>query len=95
VKQSVPGSAAALVNKRWDLLAEIGDEIERERKRTGLATTLAMMDQLRSHLRTWAPTWPAEGDLEEDYETHRRVAEALARTTRSSSHPARRARRVR
>ena len=82
VKPSDPNYASALVNKRWDLLAEIGDQFERDCKAEGLGRIFAIMDELRLHLRVLAPSWPTAADLEEDHETHRRLAETLARTAR-------------
>jgi hypothetical protein len=49
-------------------------------ERGGLAESLAITGQLHTGLRERAPAWPTEQDREEDLETHRRVAAALART---------------
>jgi hypothetical protein len=97
--------AAALLGKRWDLLAEYKDQYWRDRKRLGLPEALRVVDSLRTQARSFQPNWPTQDDREEDLETHIRVARALARTcpseaphgvtARGRSRVARRDRRVR
>jgi hypothetical protein len=104
-----PHPAAALLSKRWDLLAEYKDQYWRDRKKLGLAEALRVVDSLRTQARLFQPGWPTQDDREEDLQTHIRVAAALARTgpseaprsapraaaTRGRSRVARRDRRVR
>jgi hypothetical protein len=56
----------------------------------GLAAAIAISDQLRTGLQKHDASWPSEHDREEDLETHRRVAAALARTATAAPRPARR-----
>jgi hypothetical protein len=75
-----PHPAAALLSKRWDLLAEYKDQHWRDRKKLGLREALRVVDSLRTQARLFQPSWPTQVDREEDLETHIRVAAALART---------------
>jgi len=99
-----PHPAAALLSKRWDLLAEYKDQYWRERKRLGAWEALRVVDALRTHVQYFNPNWPTPEDREADLQTHIRVSAALARTapgraeqrtgpTRSVQRPARPARR--
>jgi hypothetical protein len=100
-----PHPAAALLSKRWDLLAEYKDQYWRDRKKLGLRDALRVVDSLRTQARFFQPGWPTQDDREEDLKTHLRIAAALARTgpseakrnpprTRKTRRPSRVARRV-
>jgi hypothetical protein len=79
--------AAALLGKRWDLLAEYKDQYWRERKRLGLREALRVVDSLRTQAQFWNPSWPTPEDREADLETHIRVSAALARTAPGQAEP--------
>lgn len=91
-----PHPAAALLSKRWDLLAHYKDEYWRDRKQLGLREALRVVDALRTQARFFRPDWPTQEDREQDLQTHIRVAAALARTGSSDAEggarPARKAR---
>ena len=82
VSRTITGaSVRAYLARDWDAA--------RERKRTywsdrlvrgGLAEALRVTEQLRAWMKSLDPDWPSKEDREEDLETHRRVAAALART---------------
>lgn len=103
-------SVRAYVDRDWRLLRAHKRAYWRAQlERGGLAEALSIADQLRIELQERNPTWPSEHEREEDLDTHRRVAAALARTARASgpdrttpksatgegSRPRRRAHRVR
>lgn len=101
-----PHPAAALLSKRWDLLAEYKDQYWRERKQLGAREALRVVDWLRTQARSFNPSWPTPEDREADLQMHIRVSAALARAapgqatpgtrpTRSAQHPSRGARRRR
>jgi hypothetical protein len=75
-----PHPAAALLGKRWDLLAEYKDRYWRERKQLGAGEALRVVDALRAQARYFHPGWPTPEDREADLQTHLRVSAALART---------------
>src|SRR5262249_24768479 len=75
-----PHPAAALLSKRWDLLAEYKDQYWREQKQLGLREALRVVDALRTQAQFFNPTWPTPEDREADLKTHIRVSAALART---------------
>jgi len=81
----MPHPAAALLGKRWDLLAQYKDQAWRARKRLGLREALRVVDSLRTQVRCFQPGWPTQDDREQDFETHFRVAAALSRTGRSEA----------
>jgi len=80
-----PDPAAALLSRRWDLLAEYKDRYWRARKKLGLREALRVVDSLRTQARVFQPGWPTRDDREEDFETHLRITAALARTATSST----------
>jgi hypothetical protein len=80
-----PHPAAALVQRRWDLLAAYKDDYWRSRKHLGLREALRVVGSLRAQARFFQPGWPTQDDREEDLETHIRVAEALARVGRNQA----------
>lgn len=104
-----PHPAAALLTKRWDLLAEYKDQRWREQKRLGAQEAWRVVDSLRAQVQLFNPTWPTPEDREADLQTHIRVSAALAltapaeasqrtRATRAAQRPAssgRRHRRIR
>jgi len=75
-----PHPAAALLGKRWDLLAEYKDRCWRERKQLGAEDALRVVDALRAQAQYFHPGWPTREDREADFQTHLRVSAALART---------------
>lgn len=82
-----PHPAAALLGKRWDLLAEYKDQYWREQKQLGLREALRVVDALRTQAQFFNPTWPTPEDREADLETHIRVSAALARTAPDETKP--------
>jgi hypothetical protein len=82
-----PHPAAALLGKRWDLLAAYKDLYWRERKQLGLREALRVVDSLRTQAQFFNPSWPTPEDREADLQTHLRVSAALARTAPSQSTP--------
>jgi len=82
-----PHPAAALLSKRWDLLAEYKDHYWRERKQLGLREALRVVDSLRTQAQFFNPSWPTPEDREADLETHIRVSAALARTAPGKTQP--------
>jgi hypothetical protein len=66
-------------------------------RRLGLAEALRVTEQLRAWTARNNPSWPTPEQREEDLETHRRVAQALAATARPVTRrsPGARTRRVR
>jgi hypothetical protein len=82
-----PHPAAALLSKRWDLLAEYKDQYWREQKHLGLREALRVVDALRTQAQFFNPTWPTPEDREADLETHIRVSAALARTAPGKAKP--------
>ena len=82
-----PHPAAALLSKRWDLLAAYKDQYWRERKRLGLREALRVVDSLRTQAQFFNPSWPTPEDREADLETHLRVSAALARTAPEKTRP--------
>jgi len=80
-----PHPAAALIGKRWDLLARYKDQYWRGRKRLGLREALRVVDALRTQARAFQPSWPTQDDREADLETHLRVTAALDRAGRSKA----------
>jgi hypothetical protein len=62
--------AAALLSKRWDLLAAYKDQYWRERKQLGLREALRIVDSLRTQAQFFNPSWPTPEDREADLETH-------------------------
>jgi hypothetical protein len=95
-----PHPAAALLGKRWDLLAEYKDAYWRERKKLGLREALRVVDSLRTQAQFFFPDWPTPEDREQDLQTHIRIARTARETagatergrqTRSSARVARRA----
>ena len=89
-----PASVRAYMARDWARLRESKRNYWRERlDRGGLAEALRVTEQLREWMRERHPSWPTPQDRDEDFESHKRVAEALART---APRPIRkRARRVR
>jgi hypothetical protein len=79
--------AAALLSKRWDLLAAYKDQYWRERKQLGLREALRVVDSLRTQAQFFNPSWPTPEDREADLETHVRVSAALARTAPDQAKP--------
>jgi hypothetical protein len=77
--------AAALLSKRWDLLAQYKDQRWRDRKKLGLREALRVVGALRAQARFFQPSWPTQDDRDQDLETHLRVAAALARTAPSEA----------
>jgi hypothetical protein len=77
-----PHPAAALLSKRWDLLAEYKVQYWRERKQLGAREALRVVDSLRTQAQFFNPSWPTPEDREADLQTHIRVSAALARTAR-------------
>lgn len=95
-----PASIRAYMARDWRRARDLKRAYWRARlDRGGLTEALAITEQLRRELKQRDPTWPSEQEREEDLETHRRVAAALARTPRPATQPAsrprQRARRVR
>ena len=96
-----PASARAYVDRDWRRLRANKRAYWRERLECGgLAEALSITEQMRTWLREQDAAWPTEQEREEDLETHRRVAAALACTAPTSPHrkaatTRRRARRVR
>lgn len=83
-----PAAVRAYLARDWSAARERKRAYWRDRlQRGGLGEALAITEQLR--------VGSTEQDREADLETHRRVAEALARTPRRSAETGRRARRVR
>jgi hypothetical protein len=82
-----PHPAAALLSKRWDLLAEYKDQYWRKRKQLGLREALRVVDSLRTQAQFFNPSWPTLEDREADLETHLRVSAALARTAPGQTKP--------
>jgi hypothetical protein len=54
-------------------------------ERGGLAEALSITEQMRAWLHERDAAWPTEQERDEDLETHRRVAAALARTAPTSA----------
>jgi hypothetical protein len=81
-----PHPAAALLTRRWDLLAHYKNQYWRDRKKLGLTEALRVVGSLRAQARFFQPSWPTQDDREEDLETHIRVAATLARTAPSEAH---------
>jgi len=76
-----PASVRAYLARDWRSLRARKRAYWRARlERGGLAEALAITEQLRTGLQKRDATWPSEREREEDLETHRRVAAALART---------------
>jgi hypothetical protein len=96
-----PASVRAYIARDWRMLRARKRAHWRARlERGGLAEALSITEQMRAWLRERDAAWPTEQEREEDLETHRRVAAALARTAPASAHRAEaasrgRARRVR
>jgi hypothetical protein len=96
-----PASVRAYVARDWRRLRERKRAYWRARlERGGLAEALSITEQMRAWMRERDAAWPTEQEREEDLETHRRVAAALARTAPTSARreeaaSRRRARRVR
>ena|ERR1043166_3053743 len=86
VKSMPPHPAAALLGKRWDLLAYYKDQYWRDRKRLGLREALRVVDSLRAQVRCFQPDWLTQDDRDEDLETHLRVAAALSRAGGREAH---------
>lgn len=84
-----PHPAAALLGKRWDLLAEYKDQYWRERKKLGVREALRVVDSLRTQAQFFNPSWPTPEDREADLQTHIRVSAALARTAPGQARPSR------
>lgn len=72
--------AAALLSKRWDLLAEYKDQYWRERKKLGIREAFRVVGALHRQAQLFHPEWPTPEDREADLQTHIRVSAALART---------------
>jgi hypothetical protein len=76
-----PASVRAYLARDWRLLRTHKRAYWRARlERGGLVEALAITEQLRADLQDRDASWPSEHEREEDLETHRRVAAALART---------------
>jgi hypothetical protein len=96
-----PASVRAYVARDWRRLRARKRAYWRARlERGGLAEALSITEQMRTWLHERDAAWPTEQEREEDLETHRRVAAALARTApasgrRAEAAPRGRARRVR
>jgi hypothetical protein len=88
-----PHAAAALLTKRWDLLAEYKDQYWRERKKLGIREAFRVVGALHRQAQLFHPGWPTPEDLEADLQTHIRISAALARTapgrTRAHGKPVR------
>lgn len=77
-------SVRAYLARDWDGAREAKRAYWRERlERGGLAEALRVTEQLRAWMQSIDPHWPSKEDREEDLETHRRVAETLARAARA------------
>jgi hypothetical protein len=61
----------------------------------GLREALRVSAELRDWMRQANPSWPTERERDEDLETHRRVAQALAKTAGSVAQTRARTRRPR
>jgi hypothetical protein len=96
-----PASVRAYAARDWRQLRARKRAYWRARlERGGLAEALSITEQLRAWLHEREAAWPTEQEREEDLETHRQVAAALARTAPASANgegaaARRRARRVR
>ncbi|HEX7843644.1 MAG TPA: hypothetical protein VF469_39495 [Kofleriaceae bacterium] len=84
-----PHPAAALLSKRWDLLAEYKVQYWRERKKLGAREALRVVDSLRTQAQFFNPNWPTPEDREADLQMHIRVSAALARTATGPARPPR------
>ncbi len=82
-----PHPAAALLSKRWDLLAEYKDQYWREGKRLGAWEALRVEDAVRAHVQSFHPSWSTPEDQEADLQTHIRVSAMLARTAPGLGEP--------
>ena len=81
-----PASVRAYVARDWRRLRAQKRAYWRARlERGGLAEALSITEQLRAGMQERVPGWPTEQEREEDLETHRRVAAALARTAPPSA----------
>jgi hypothetical protein len=77
-------SIRAYLARDWDAARAGKRTYWRDRlDRGGLAEALRVTDQLRAWIRSIDPDWPSKEDREEDLETHRRVAETLARAAKA------------
>jgi hypothetical protein len=87
-----PRSAAALLNKRAELLAEYKARYWRERKRLGAEEALRVVDALFQQVKRLYPEWSIPEDREADLQMHILISAALARTapsrTRTHNKPA-------
>jgi hypothetical protein len=78
-------SVRAYLDRPWRKLTALKVAHWRGRKaRGGIAEVLRVAGQLRSQARLLDPSWPPESERGEDFETHQRIAEALARTPRAT-----------
>jgi len=75
-----PEDIRAFVERDWDAVATSKREVWLEqRRRLGIAGSLAQADQLRLQVRLARPDWPTPAEREQDLAAHARVAEALRR----------------
>jgi hypothetical protein len=85
-------SAAGLLAKRRDLLAEYTAQYWRERKHLGAEEALRAVDALYRQVKLLYPDWPTAEGREADLQMHILVSAALARTapsqTKTHSKPA-------
>jgi hypothetical protein len=85
VRSIDPASVRAYVDRDWRLLRARKRAYWRKRLESGgLAEALSITEQMRTWVRERDAAWPTEQEREEDLETHRRVAAALARTVPAS-----------
>jgi hypothetical protein len=81
VRSIDPAAARAYVDRDWRRLRAHKRTYWRARlERGGLVEACSITEQLRAWMRGRDAAWPTEQEREEDLETHRRVAAALART---------------
>jgi len=74
--------ARSLMNRDWGLPERVQDEQYAAMVRAGRwAELLAEMDELNELGRCMQPDWPGPEEREQDYRTHVRVSEMLARVS--------------
>ena|ERR1041385_9996 len=89
-------SIRAYVARDWAASRTLKREYWRDRLiRGGLAEAIEITEQLRQWMKRTNPSWPTKKDREEDFETHQRVADALAKTSPGARAPRKRTARIR
>jgi len=80
-RKTEPASLRARIQCDFARLRESKRDQWRARiERGGAAEALRISEELRNWMSARDPSWPTQQERDEDFETHVRVAEALART---------------